>query len=116
MEDPIERVLSSSQMAEEQLKTHTSILNREILEREEEAKRAQALYNLFKEKRFVDDIKNARVSHPPVFYEAWNGSIGKLSHYTTGADEALVQMFESYANTLKTRAESHRNDLICHLK
>lgn len=115
--DPVGRVISACQRAEEQLQHETDKLNKEIIAREEESKRAQALYNLFEQKRFVDDIKNGRVSHPPVFYEAWNGNIGKLTHYLKGADEgALAQMFESYQNTLKMRAESHRKELISVLK
>ena len=51
MEDPVGRVVSATQRAEKQLKSDTEKLNDKILDREEEAKRAKALYNIFEQKR-----------------------------------------------------------------
>jgi hypothetical protein len=106
-------VLQALQNAEKQLRRETEKLNREIRDREEETRRANALFTLFEEKRFLEDVKNGRVSQPPIFYEAWNGVIGRLEQFVKGADEhALPLTYESFNNTLLARTARHNRDLL----
>jgi hypothetical protein len=113
MSDPAQRVLLASQRAEAQLSGEVQALNRQILLREEQTRRARALFSLFQEKRYLEDVKNGRVCQPPIFYEAWNRVIGRIERFVSGADaHALPQTYESFANTLSARAKSQRADLL----
>jgi hypothetical protein len=113
MSDPVQKVLLASQRAEAQLTAEVQALNRQILLREEQTRRARALFALFQEKRYLEDVKNGRVCQPPIFYEAWNRVIGRLEQFVNGADAyALPQTYESFSNTLSARAKSQRADLL----
>jgi hypothetical protein len=113
MSDPIEGILRAVQQAELQLKAETQSLTRDILLREQELKRARALFNLFQERRYVEDVKNRRICQPPIFYEAWNRVIGRLEQVFKGADQsALPQMYESFENTMVARTRSQRSELL----
>ena len=116
MTDRVCSVIVQAQKAEEQLKAETEALNKQIMEREEETRRAQALFKLFEEKRFVADVKNGRICQPPIIFQAWNGSIGKIKQYVQGADSALGQMWDSMENTMGARARSHRSALLSALQ
>ena len=117
MTDPVARVVASAQSAEAQLQEETAKLTNEIRERENEVQRAKALFKLFEEKRIVDDVKSGRLCQPPVFFEAWNATIGRMTQYVKGADEgALGQMFESFQNTLQARSASHKAELLAALQ
>ena len=113
MTDPLQTVLISAARAERQLSVNTDQLNKELTQREQETRRAEALFQLFQEKRFVDDVKNGRVCQPPIFYEEWNNNIGRIIEYVEGADKsALPQMYNSYNNTINARISSHNDELL----
>ncbi|KAK8857857.1 hypothetical protein M9Y10_012952 [Tritrichomonas musculus] len=112
MTDPLQNVLNYASRAEKQLSTNTNLLNSELTQREQETRRAEALFQLFQEKRFVEDVRNGRVCQPPIFYEEWNTNIGRINEYVEGADNsALPQMYESYNNTVNARISAHYDEL-----
>jgi hypothetical protein len=113
MSDPLGVVLKLAQDLEAQLKTESELLNEQILQRDRETRRARALYQIFQEQRFCQDVQNGRLSQPPVFYEAWNRSIGRLEEYVKGADESVLpQMYQSFEATLSARAAAHKAALL----
>jgi hypothetical protein len=68
----------------------------------------RALFALFQEKRYPEDVKSGRVCQPPTFYEAWNRVIDRLEQVFAGAeDHALPQMYASFNRTLAARTASH---------
>ena len=112
MTDHVGRVIDATRRAEEQLQMDTIELSNQICARDAELRRSRALMKLFEEKRFAEDIKSRRLFQPPIFFEAWNNVIGKMNQYVKGADEgALAQMFASFENTLRARADAHASDL-----
>jgi hypothetical protein len=113
MSDPIARIIDLSRKVEEQLKVETEALNVEIRKRDKETRRARALCQIFQEKRFFEDVQNGRVCQPPIFYEAWNGVIGRLDEYVKGVDRSILpQMYASFDNTLTARVNAHNNELL----
>lgn len=117
MSDPFHTIIECASRAEKQLIESTAALNAEVAQLEQEQLRAEALSQLFEEKRFVDDIKNGRICQPPIFYEEWNNNIGKIIQYVEGADNyGFPQMYDSYSNTIQAHLNSHKNNLINALK
>ena len=112
MTDPLRPILDGIRQAEIQLANSTKLLNEESAKRDQEILRAESLFKLFQERRFVDDIKNGRVCQPPIFYEEWNNNIGKITNFIQGAnDVALPQMMNSYKQTIDARINDHNKKL-----
>jgi hypothetical protein len=112
MAESLDQVTRLLKVAGEQLRDETKLLNEKILAREEEIQRSRALYDLFREKRFLEDMKTGRVCQPPIFYEAWSKVIGRLEQYVKGADEcALPRTCDSFMASLEARGEAHLREL-----
>jgi hypothetical protein len=112
MAESLTRVVRSLRTCEKQLCDETKLLNQKMWEREEEIQKSRALYKLFLEKRFVEDMKAGRVCQPPIFYKAWMRVIGRLEQYVKGADEfALPRTCDSFLASLKARGDAHMREL-----
>lgn len=111
--DLVSQVVAQIEKAENLLDKDTQRLNEAMQEREKENCRANALIQLFQDQRYMEDIKNGRVCQPPVFYEAWKNSIGKINQYLQGYNEfALPRNYQSYSDTVSSKISDHNKELM----